>query len=207
MDRDCAGDVRPKPDADERFVGSMLAGTLGDALGYAIEFCDIDMIRRTHGEDGLTEPVLRHGAAQVSDDTQIMLCTDSDPIPGVQHAYQRWFHTQNQPWERAAGPYSQRLPEPDGWLITKSEMFTQRAPGGTCMSALLSVNHSGDSDSTGMVCGNIVGPCTGSGAIGVAWLGTLELHEIVRGNVQDALAEFSPTPPAEVSWTRRYPAW
>ncbi|MFD0491447.1 ADP-ribosylglycohydrolase family protein [Saccharopolyspora spinosporotrichia] len=68
----------------------------------------------------MTGPVLRDGLAHISDDTQMMLFTleglirahvarrikpvDSDPVPEVQHAYQRWYHTQNQPWERAAGP-------------------------------------------------------------------------------------------------------
>ncbi|MBB5154743.1 ADP-ribosylglycohydrolase family protein [Saccharopolyspora phatthalungensis] len=362
------------PDAHERFMGSMLAGAVGDALGYAIEFHDIGLIRQHYGDAGLTAPVLRDGVAQISDDTQMMLFTleglirahvarrinpsDNDPVPEVQHAYQRWFHTQNQPWERAGGPYTRHLRQPDGWLITHRELFSARAPGSTCMSALanfaqthrhaspqfrindskgsggvmraapvavwsndpaevfyaavgtaalthshpsgflsagvlavivhqliravplpesvrmardlllrwrgheeqlqiidaavelakkgpvtpeelkdalgqgwvgeealaiglyavlatdnlrdallLSVNHSGDSDSTGIVCGNIAGAIYGTRAIPPDWLATLELRELVAALAKDALVEFSPGPPTDPGWTRRYPAW
>ncbi|MDA3624998.1 ADP-ribosylglycohydrolase family protein [Saccharopolyspora sp. WRP15-2] len=364
--------AKPKP--HERFMGSMLAGAVGDSLGFAIEFEDIGTIRRNHGDAGLTDPVLRDGVAQVSDDTQMMLFTleglirahvarrmnpvDNDPVPEVQHAYQRWYHTQYQPWDQAGGPYAQRLQQPDGWLITRQELFSTRAPGSTCMSALrkfaqthqhatpqhtindskgcggvmraapvavwsgdpaevfyaafgtaalthshpsgylsagvlavivhqlirdvsladsirlarelllrwrgheeqlqvldkavelarkgpvspeelkdtlgqgwvgeealaiglyavlatdnlrdallLSVNHSGDSDSTGIVAGNIGGALYGTRAIPQEWLNTLELREIVETLAKDALAEFSPGPPSDQAWLRRYPAW
>ncbi|SDX47829.1 ADP-ribosylglycohydrolase [Saccharopolyspora shandongensis] len=362
------------PNPHERFIGSMLGGAMGDALGFAIEFHDIGMIRRNHGDAGLTRPVLRDGVAQVSDDTQMMLFTleglirahvarrinptDNDPVPEVQHAYQRWFHTQSQPWDRAGGPYAQHLQQPDGWLITHPELFSTRAPGSTCMSALakfaqthqhatpqfkindskgcggvmraapvavwsndpaevffaavgtaalthshpsgylsagvlavivhqlirdvplpesvrmardlllrwrrheeqlkfldaavelakkgavspeeikdtlgqgwvgeealaiglyaalatdnlrdallLSVNHSGDSDSTGIVCGNIAGALYGARAVPPEWLASLELRELVETLAKDALVEFSPGPPTDPGWTRRYPAW
>ncbi|MER5391305.1 ADP-ribosylglycohydrolase family protein [Saccharopolyspora sp. NPDC002686] len=365
----------PQPiEPHERFMGSMLAGAVGDSLGFAIEFDDIGTIRRKHGDAGLTDPVLRDGVAQVSDDTQMMLFTleglirahvarrmnpvDNDPVPEVQHAYQRWYHTQYQPWDQAGGPYAQRLQQPDGWLITRQELFSTRAPGSTCMSALrkfaqthqhatpqhtindskgcggvmraapvavwsgdpaevfyaavgtaalthshpsgylsagvlavivhqlirdvslpdsvrlarelllrwrgheeqlqvldkavelarkgpvspeelkdtlgqgwvgeealaiglyavlatdnlrdallLSVNHSGDSDSTGIVAGNIGGALYGTRAIPQKWLNTLELREIVETLAKDALAEFSPGPPSDQAWLRRYPAW
>ncbi|SDX47860.1 ADP-ribosylglycohydrolase [Saccharopolyspora shandongensis] len=148
-----AAPAEPTPvDAHERFVGSMLAGAMGDALGFGIEFHDIPTIRRNHGGAGLTSPVLRDGVAQVSDDTQMMLFTleglirahvarrinptDNDPVPEVQHAYQRWFHTQDELWERCGGPYAQHLQQPDGWLITNSGLFGVRAPSSTCRHAL-----------------------------------------------------------------------
>ncbi|WP_406688622.1 ADP-ribosylglycohydrolase family protein [Saccharopolyspora sp. ID03-671] len=360
--------------AQERFLGAMLGGAMGDALGYAVEFNDIDMIRRHHGADGVTGPVLRDGVAQVSDDTQMMLFTleglirahvarrmqprDNDPVPEVQHAYQRWYHTQGPEWRTSGGPYAQHLQRPDGWLITNRDLFASRAPGSTCMSALanfaqtgvfatpqhrinnskgcggvmraapvaawsndpsevflvavrtaalthshpsgflsagvlavivhqllrevalrdavrmardlltrwpeheeqlqvldravalaergrvtpeelkaelgegwvgeealaiglyavlatdnlrdallLSVNHSGDSDSTGIVCGNIGGALYGTRAIPADWLQTLELRQIIETITNDALAEFSPGPPTDPSWPQRYPAW
>lgn len=72
---------------------------------------------------------------------------------------------------------------------------------------LLSVNHSGDSDSTGMVCGNIGGALYGARAVPADWLGTLELRGLVETVAEDALAEFSPGPPADPGWAQRYPAW
>ena len=141
-----------QPDAHERFLGSMAGGALGDALGYAVEFSGMRHIREQHGESGLAEPVLRDGTAEISDDTQMMLFTleglirahiarrlrpvDNDPVPEVQHAYLRWYHTQNQPWAEAGGPYARHLREPDGWLIRTAGLFNTRAPGSTCMSAL-----------------------------------------------------------------------
>lgn len=363
------------PDAHERFLGSVLGGATGDALGYAIEFSNIRLIREQHGEAGLAEPVLRNGCAEISDDTQMMLFTleglirahvarriqpvDNDPVPEIQHAYQRWLHTQNREWPRAAGPYAAHLPQPDGWLIAQPELFSARAPGNTCMSALLefarthqqastdnpindskgcggvmraapvavwshdpaevfhaaagtaalthghpsgylsagvlavivhqliraeplsasvrlarelllrwpkheeqlrlldaaveladqgrvsperiaeelgggwvgeealaiglyaalavpdarqalllSVNHSGDSDSTGIVCGNIAGAVHGLRAIPGEWLDVLELRDVALALARDALAEFSPEPPpVEPAWSARYPAW
>ncbi|GAA4844528.1 hypothetical protein GCM10025787_27870 [Saccharopolyspora rosea] len=361
-------------DPHERFLGSVLAGAVGDALGFAVEFSDIAAIRREHGENGITEPVLRDGLARISDDTQMMLFTleglirahiarrlrpvDNDPVPEVQHAYLRWYHTQNQPWAEAGGPYARHLREPDGWLVRTAGLFNTRAPGSTCMSALanfarthrhatpehrindskgcggvmraapvavwsndpaevfwaavgtaalthshpsgylsagvlavvvhqlirdvpiaeavrlarellmrwrgheeqlrlldaavelaekgpvspeelqaalgqgwvgeealaiglyaatatadlrtallLSVNHSGDSDSTGMVCGNIAGALHGTRAVPPEWLRTLELRDVIEALARDALAEFSPGPPTDPAWTHRYPAW
>ncbi|MEV0050062.1 ADP-ribosylglycohydrolase family protein [Saccharopolyspora shandongensis] len=364
----------PSLDAHERFIGSMVAGPMGDALGFAIEFQDIGMIRSNHGDAGLTSPVLRDGVAQVSDDTQMMLFTleglirahvarrmnptDNDPVPEVQHAYLRWFHTQNQPWQLVGGPYAQHLQRPDGWLITHPELFSVRASSSTCRNALakfaqtqqlpnpqfkineskgrggvmraapvavwsndpaevfyaavgtaalthgnpsgylsagvlavivhqlvrdvplpdsvrmardlllrwrgheeqlqvldaavelakkgpvspeelnnalgqgrageealaiglyavlatdnlrdallLAVNHSGNSPSTGIVCGNIAGALYGTRAIPPEWLTTLELRELIETLVKDALVEFSPGPPTDPAWTQRYPAW
>ncbi|MEV5328254.1 ADP-ribosylglycohydrolase family protein [Nonomuraea sp. NPDC052634] len=45
---------------------------------------------------------------------------------------------------------------------------------------LLSVNHSGDSDSTGSVCGNIVGALRGREALPAAWLRPLEGRETIE---------------------------
>ncbi|WP_229679924.1 ADP-ribosylglycohydrolase family protein [Saccharopolyspora thermophila] len=361
-------------DPHERFVGSMLAGAMGDALGFAIEPHDMPTIRQDHGRVGLFVPVLRDGVAWISDDTQLMLFTleglirahvarrlkptDNDPVPEVQHAYQRWLHTQGQPWAEVGGPYVRHLPQPDGWLIGNPGLFRQRGPGATCLSALrafarthrhaspqfpgndsqgcggviraapvavwsndpaevffaavgtaalthghpsgflpagvlavivhqlirgvslpdcvglardlllrwrgheaqlraldaavelakrgpvspeelektlgrgtvgaevlaiglyavlatdnvrdalvLAVNHSGYSASTGIVAGNIAGARHGARAVPPEWLATLELRDVVETMAKDALAEFSPGPPNDQVWMRRYPAW
>ncbi len=46
---------------------------------------------------------------------------------------------------------------------------------------LLAVNHSGDSDSTGAIAGNILGALLGRDAIPTRWLEGLELREVVEG--------------------------
>jgi ADP-ribosylglycohydrolase len=74
-------------------------------------------------------------------------------------------------------------------------------------SALLaSVNHSGDSDSTGSVCGNLVGAMYGQQALRESWLDRLELREVIEGVADDALAEFGPDAPTGDQWSVRYPA-
>ena len=69
---------------------------------------------------------------------------------------------------------------------------------------LLAVNHSGDSDSTGAICGNILGAIHGTAAIPAEWLATLELRDVIEQVTRDALAEFGAAPP---NWGDRYPAW
>ncbi|MGW3994283.1 ADP-ribosylglycohydrolase family protein [Amycolatopsis sp. NPDC004772] len=73
-------------------------------------------------------------------------------------------------------------------------------------SALLAaVNHSGDSDSTGSVCGNLVGAMYGEEALRKSWLERLELREVIVGLANDALTEFGPDAPADDRWFARYP--
>jgi ADP-ribosyl-[dinitrogen reductase] hydrolase len=60
---------------------------------------------------------------------------------------------------------------------------------------LVSINHDGDSDSTGAVCGNIVGALYGEDAIEPTWLAQLELREVVEAMAADVLAEFGPGRP------------
>ncbi|RZS29806.1 ADP-ribosylglycohydrolase [Herbihabitans rhizosphaerae] len=355
----------------DRVLGSMLAGAVGDALGAPIEFLLIDSIRRDHGPDGLTDLSEEYGGrGTITDDTQMTLFTLEALIrlsaaqrlgsglafvPAMQHAYQRWYHTQGPPWERAGGVFATG-PRPDGWLITNRGLFSARSPGATVMTALkgfaagtpsgtprhrlndskgcgavmraapialcsndsavvfdlavdsgalthshpsgylsagafavimrclydggelrdavaeargqltrwpdheetdaalvaalkvadrgrptpevlnekvgrgwvgeealavavcaalvaedlrdgllLSVNHSGDSDSTGAVCGNLLGAIHGPDAIPPAWLAELELRDVTERITLDALAELSTNPPSTVDWYDRYP--
>ena len=54
---------------------------------------------------------------------------------------------------------------------------------------LLAVNHSGDSDSTGAITGNLMGAVLGNGAIPKRWLDELELRPVID-RIADELAEF-----------------
>lgn len=74
-------------------------------------------------------------------------------------------------------------------------------------SALLAaVNHSGDSDSTGSVCGNLVGAMYGEEALRKSWLDQLELRDVITALADDALTEFGSAAPTEDVWAVRYPA-
>ncbi|MEQ0561262.1 ADP-ribosylglycohydrolase family protein [Amycolatopsis sp. NEAU-NG30] len=70
---------------------------------------------------------------------------------------------------------------------------------------LAAVNHSGDSDSTGSVCGNLVGAMYGEEALRKSWLDRLELRDVIIGLADDALAEFGPDAPGDDRWFARYP--
>ncbi|OXM56361.1 ADP-ribosylglycohydrolase [Amycolatopsis thailandensis] len=71
---------------------------------------------------------------------------------------------------------------------------------------LASVNHSGDSDSTGSVCGNLVGAMYGEEELDTDWLVKLELAEVIGELADDALAEFGGNAPGDDRWYARYPA-
>jgi ADP-ribosylglycohydrolase len=353
---------------NDRVLGSILAGAVGDALGAPVEFLNIDTIRERFGPQGAVDYERAYGGqGQITDDTQMTLFTmdgmirahiakrlygKDNLVPAMQLAYQRWFHTQGIPWERAGAGE-----RPDGWLLGNTELFSQRAPGSTVMASLkafakgepsptpthpinnskgcgavmraapfalwsddqavaftaaafagalthghpsgylsagalavivqrilnganvitaveaaraelagwpdheetdqalakavdlakqgrpspeqiaeelgggwigeealaigvcaalvatdladglvLSINHSGDSDSTGAICGNILGAQLGAGAIPHNWLAELELREAIEQLTQDLLVEFGPNPPATQQWLTRYPA-
>lgn len=135
-----------------RFVGSLLAGAMGDALGAPIEFSTSDQIRSRYGDRGVIEYDRdTDNAGEFTDDTQLMLFTAegvirghvavrngtcASPLPAIQLAYQRWLHTQGYTWGRTAGPFVTTHPEPTGWLIKRPELFAVRSPNSTCISAL-----------------------------------------------------------------------
>ncbi|MGQ0838439.1 ADP-ribosylglycohydrolase family protein [Actinokineospora sp.] len=372
MDGDLPYDRVIPPD---RWLGCLLAGAVGDALGAPVEFLTIDEIRARFGPGGTTGYADAYGGrGRVTDDTQMTLFTleamirahvgrrllyfEQQTSSVVQHAYQRWYHTQGVPWHRAGGSYAMEA-EPDGWLVRERELFHRRAPGATVLSALqgfaegaergtlshhlndskgcgavmraapcalwsedpldgfvigaqagalthghptgfltagtlaflvhrlldgaalpealddaraelvtwedsaetvaaldaavalakrgrptpevlaaelgggwvgeealaigvcaalvaedladglvFAVNHSGDSDSTGAICGNLLGAAHGVGAIPAEWLAELELREVIEQLGGDALIEFSAANSlADPDWRSRYPAW
>jgi ADP-ribosylglycohydrolase len=132
--------------------GCLIGGAAGDALGYAVEFWSEEEIFSHYGPGGIrqyeTDPV--SGKALISDDTQMTLFTSNGILVGetrrsmrgigglprdyVSMAYQDWLFTQE-------AAYGQRGKEPPGrrfvsWLLDVPELYSRRAPGNTCLSAL-----------------------------------------------------------------------
>jgi ADP-ribosylglycohydrolase len=68
---------------------------------------------------------------------------------------------------------------------------------------LLAVNHSGDSDSTGAITGNLLGLMLGVGAIPEKWLSELELRAEIEAVADDLHKQFEDTD----AWWNRYPGW
>ncbi len=130
----------------DRIRGSLLGGAAGDALGYAVEFITEEMIRDIYGPGGIRHYALEGGKARISDDTQMTLFTAEGIIMGwnravaggmaadmetyVYDAYMNWLCTQGYDKEGMWRQFS--------YLMQCPELFSLRAPGGTCLGALLS---------------------------------------------------------------------
>jgi len=68
---------------------------------------------------------------------------------------------------------------------------------------LLAVNHSGDSDSTGAITGNLLSLMLGNNAIPARWLDGLELREDIEALANDLCIGFDESD----VWRNRYPGW
>lgn len=137
----------------ERFVGAVLGSAVGEALGLPITGDAWDEIQARHGARGLVDYVpAGHPSGRIGSDTQLLLFSLEgviradvarrrtgldDPARHVQHAYQRWLHTQHLSWPRAAGEFLTGTPEPDGWLVRQRALFQTRNPGRTMMRTLI----------------------------------------------------------------------
>lgn len=144
-----ASAIQPQiqPDQD-LYLGCLMGGAVGDALGAPVEFMSSAEIARRFGSGGIQEYVPAFGKlGAITDDTQMTLFTAEGVlrswVRGLVHApatiptwiamaYQRWLHTQG----LARPLHSHCL---NGWLITHRELFARRAPGNTCLSGFQSM--------------------------------------------------------------------
>lgn len=125
--------------------GCLFLGALGDAFGYTVEFSSINDIERIHGGRIRLEKPSSWDVEETimaSDDTQMTLFTaeacakamEVDPVElelkvvsECRMSYLDWLHTQN-----SASPD----PQDDG-LMAFRQMYARRAPGNTCLYALI----------------------------------------------------------------------
>ena len=138
----------------DHFIACLIAGAVGDALGASIEFMTLDQIRRTHGESGLTGYAPIYGqTGAITDDTQMMLFTAEGLIlsrirqeyPGedgmircIYHALLRWLTTQQPDRQNGLIHSHGTCAIVEGVLTGYAALFSRRAPGNTCLSALAS---------------------------------------------------------------------
>jgi len=136
----------------DKIRGSLIGGAAGDALGYAVEFLQDYQIFQNYGEDGITEYSLVNGIAQISDDTQMTLFTANGILVGatrlamrgiggnpsmyVPGSYQDWLLTQELTYEQGKTTKRYRNGCGISWLLDVPELYSRRAPGNTCLSAL-----------------------------------------------------------------------
>lgn len=129
----------------DKFLGCLVGGAAGDALGYAVEFMSESEIFSRYGKDGITEYSLLGGCAKISDDTQMTLFTANGLLVGetrgrlrgiqapyptyIAQAYKEWYQTQ-------ASRFPAQMDFQSCWLMNVPELFARRAPGNTCLSAI-----------------------------------------------------------------------
>ena len=164
----------------DRVRGSLMAGAMGDALGYVVEFMPRQAIVARYGERGITQFELDGGVkALISDDTQMTLYTaigltnakqkGIEPKYAIAQAYIEWLNTQLK-----KGPKGKE----DCWISKERELYSRRAPGFTCMSALSQLAKGGEPINDSKGCGGImrVAPIGLYGAVG----GRMTIEEVGR---------------------------
>ncbi len=137
--------------------GSLMAGAAGDALGYEVEFRSRRAILSRFGEQGITKFALDdNGKALVSDDTQMTLFTANgllnttrlqiEPQHAIVRAYIDWYYTQ----------IGKKNKMKSCWIRDIDALYSLRAPGNTCMSALDAIVHGGEPCNNSKGCGGIM---------------------------------------------------
>lgn len=140
----------------DRIRGCIFGGAVGDALGNPVEFMKENAIFAEYGSSGITEyekdPAT--GKALITDDTQMTLFTANGLLVGdtrgklrgiramprayVEKAYRDWLLTQDSTL-REVNSHERYTPEGGySWLLDVPELYSRRAPGCTCLSALRS---------------------------------------------------------------------
>ena len=126
------------------FMGCIIGGAFGDALGFPVEFMQLSEIVEHYGSHGVVGLELGpNGTAMVSDDTQMTLFTLDGLTTGMRRAmehgtdaradvyldraYLDWYATQ-QPRIHYSHPFTA--------IYSDHRLRAQRAPGRTSMSAL-----------------------------------------------------------------------
>lgn len=137
----------------DNYVGCIVGGAIGDALGAPTEFMNLDSILEKFGPNGVNDYIeYDNGLGEITDDTQMLLFTAEGLLRSWHRAtrrgiwgaysticyqsYLRWLKTQED-WYGDKALLNLQL---DGWLINERFLYKRRAPGATCLSALRTGN-------------------------------------------------------------------
>ena len=132
---------------EKKYIGALIGGAIGDALGYYVEFESEDYIFSKYGRDGITEfPQGKKGL--ISDDTQMTLFTACGVLNSyamglksledisncIYLSYLDWLSTQR--YSFSSYKLSNNIA--NTFLVNYQDLFASRAPGMTCMRSLFS---------------------------------------------------------------------
>lgn len=123
-----------------RFLGCLLGGAVGDALGYPVEFMREAAIWAEYGPQGIQTLAQAGHPARISDDTQMTLFAANAIVYTKQQggdlrenlwmAYREWLGTQGDA-SRMEDPTHPKM-----WVYRDPRMHARRAPGNSCLSAI-----------------------------------------------------------------------
>lgn len=141
----------------DKLRGTIVGGAVGDALGYEVEFMSLEAILRRFGPKGITRYVAHGGVALFSDDTQMTLFTlegladamlhpDRGPVDCIAQGYLNWYKTQTEPYHELSGSRFGAI----------ASLWSRRAPGLTCLSALENLSNGFDVDNDSKGCGGVM---------------------------------------------------
>lgn len=129
----------------------ILAGAIGDAIGYKIEFSKLHDIETMYGPGGLCFFDIKDEELVVSDDTQMTLFAMEAMAEHAEitkqnifDSYYQWFLTQ----------HVTKVKDATSKLALFESMQHPRAPGMTCLSSLSSGKNDANNDSKG--CGAVM---------------------------------------------------
>lgn len=132
------------------FRDILLAGAAGDAIGYVVEFDDVETIKESYGPHGLRGPLSLDGSGEwlISDDTQMTLFTidgifwsrqRGDALTkGLYRSYMRWYYMQTgEEPRRGQKSWLKKQPYETTYNLAKDHRLQERRhPGMTCLTAL-----------------------------------------------------------------------
>lgn len=124
------------------YVGCLLGGAIGDALGAPVEFMSLDEIKQKYGKNGIQDLELNeHGKAEFTDDTQMTMFTAEGLIKSalkgrnideqpdymeIYGSYLGWYITQ----------FKEYKENRKGMLLNTRGLYIKKGPGFTCVRSL-----------------------------------------------------------------------
>lgn len=171
--------------------GQLPAGVLAAATASLVRGADLPAALDLAGAELLRRPHHRETASAL--DAAMTLARTGPPSPERLESLGRGFTA---PEALAIGVYAALCAESTGG---GAEEIGRRG-------LLIAVNHSGDSDSTGSVCGNLLGARHGSRAVPAGWRDALEVGAAVADLAEVCAREFGPNPPAD-GWGEPPMSW